>query len=398
MKTLEEIQKRKLELKSLLEDETKEVNVDEISNELDQLEKEERELKISSENAMAIKEKEERKQIAESIQNNQIKGKVMKEEIMKEKKYTISDPEYRSAWAKKLLNYSEDKFTEEELRALGDAVTTTATQFVAAAAETNGINNGGLLIPTSVRTDILNLVSEQSPFYRDIRKLQIAGNVDLPYLHSADDAEWYTESTETKNEGMEFKSIKLTGFDLAKDIVVTWKLESMAPESFISFITEELSIKIGKALVNAIMYGDGSNKPKGAINGLSAIEGDDPIDTIVQTYKSLSNDARIGAKAYISTNVNIDIVGYKDANGNYPFLNGLSATKLLNIEVDPFLKDGDIIVGNPRNYVLNEVEQLSIARESTVKGRKTTYAAYSIVDAQPKPSCFAKGSYTTPAA
>lgn len=398
MKTLEEIQKRKLELKSLLEDETKEVNVDEISNELDQLEKEERELKISSENAMAIKEKEERKQIAESIQNNQIKGKIMKEEIMKEKKYTISDPEYRSAWAKKLLNYSEDKFTEEELRALGDAVTTTATQFVAAAAETNGINNGGLLIPTSVRTDILNLVSEQSPFYRDIRKLQIAGNVDLPYLHSADDAEWYTESTETKNEGMEFKSIKLTGFDLAKDIVVTWKLESMAPESFISFITEELSIKIGKALVNAIMYGDGSNKPKGAINGLSAIEGDDPIDTIVQTYKSLSNDARIGAKAYISTNVNIDIVGYKDANGNYPFLNGLSSTKLLNIEVDPFLKDGDIIVGNPRNYVLNEVEQLSIARESTVKGRKTTYAAYSIVDAQPKPSCFAKGSYTTPAA
>lgn len=398
MKTLEEIQKRKLELKSLLEDETKEVNVDEISNELDQLEKEERELKISSENAMAIKEKEERKQIAESIQNNQIKGKIMKEEIMKEKKYTISDPEYRSAWAKKLLNYSEDKFTEEELRALGDAVTTTATQFVAAAAETNGINNGGLLIPTSVRTDILNLVSEQSPFYRDIRKLQIAGNVDLPYLHSADDAEWYTESTETKNEGMEFKAIKLTGFDLAKDIVVTWKLESMAPESFISFITEELSIKIGKALVNAIMYGDGSNKPKGAINGLSAIEGDDPIDTIVQTYKSLSNDARIGAKAYISTNVNIDIVGYKDANGNYPFLNGLSSTKLLNIEVDPFLKDGDIIVGNPRNYVLNEVEQLSIARESTVKGRKTTYAAYSIVDAQPKPSCFAKGSYTTPAA
>ena len=317
---------------------------------------------------------------------------------MKEKKYTISDPEYRSAWAKKLLNYSEDKFTEEELRALGDAVTTTATQFVAAAAETNGINNGGLLIPTSVRTDILNLVSEQSPFYRDIRKLQIAGNVDLPYLHSADDAEWYTESTETKNEGMEFKSIKLTGFDLAKDIVVTWKLESMAPESFISFITEELSIKIGKALVNAIMYGDGSNKPKGAINGLSAVEGDDPIDTIVQTYKSLSDDARIGAKAYISTNVNIDIVGYKDANGNYPFLNGLSATKLLDIEVDPFLKDGDIIVGNPRNYVLNEVEQLSIARESTVKGRKTTYAAYSIVDAQPKPSCFAKGSYTTPAA
>lgn len=398
MKTLEEIQKRKLELKSLLEDETKEVNVDEISNELDQLEKEERELKISSENAMAIKEKEERKQIAESIQNNQIKGKVMKEEIMKEKKYTISDPEYRSAWAKKLLNYSEDKFTEEELRALGDAVTTTATQFVAAAAETNGINNGGLLIPTSVRTDILNLISKQSPFYKDIRKLQIAGNVDLPYLHSADDAEWYTESTETKNEGMEFKSIKLTGFDLAKDIVVTWKLESMAPESFISFITEELSIKIGKALVNAIMYGDGSNKPKGAINGLSAVEGDDPIDTIVQTYKSLSDDSRIGAKAYISTNVNIDIVGYKDANGNYPFLNGLSSTKLLDIEVDPFLKDGDIIVGNPRNYVLNEVEQLSIARESTVKGRKTTYAAYSIVDAQPKPSCFAKGSYTTPAA
>ena len=48
-------------------------------------------------------------------------------EEMEERKFTIADKEYRSAWAKKLMGLSEDKFTDEEKRALGDAVTTTAT-------------------------------------------------------------------------------------------------------------------------------------------------------------------------------------------------------------------------------------------------------------------------------
>ena len=84
----------------------------------------------------------------------------------------------------------------------------------------------------------------------------VKGNVDLPYLFEADDAEWYAETTETKNEGAEYKNLQLTGWELAKDIVITWKLEEMAVESFIKFIIDELHNKMGKTLINAVIYGD----------------------------------------------------------------------------------------------------------------------------------------------
>ena len=209
------------------------------------------------------------------------------ENKMEERKFTIADKEYRSAWAKKLMGLSEDKFTADEKRALGDAVTTTATTYVAATANTQGINNGGLFIPTDVRMEIMELIDQMSPFYRDIRKLQVNGNVDLPYLFSADDAEWYTELTDTKNEGSEYRNLQLTGWELAKDVVVTWKLEEMAVESFITFIIEELAHKMGVALINAVIYGNGVSKPTGVLNGLTAVTtGETPIDNIMDTYKS----------------------------------------------------------------------------------------------------------------
>ena len=317
------------------------------------------------------------------------------ENKMEERKFTIADKEYRSAWAKKLMGLSEDKFTEDEKRALGDAVTTTATTYVAATANTQGINNGGLFIPTDVRMEIMELIDQMSPFYRDIRKLQVNGNVDLPYLFSADDAEWYTELTDTKNEGSEYRNLQLTGWELAKDVVVTWKLEEMAVESFITFIIEELAHKMGVALINAVIYGNGVSKPTGVLNGLTAVTtGETPIDNIMDTYKSLSEEARRGAKVYVSTAVKIAMVGYKDENGNYPFLQGINGTDLFAIETEPFLTGNDIIVGNPRYYILNEVTPTRVEWERSVKGRNTIYGGYGIFDGKAKPGAFAKGTYT----
>ena len=312
----------------------------------------------------------------------------------KEQKRTLAQvlesPEYRTAWAKKLMGRPEKDFTEEEKRALGDAITTTDTEFVASAAETQGINNGGLFIPKSVRSDIMEIITDSSPIYRDVRKLNVAGNIELPYLDEADDAEWYTELKETKNEGQKYGNLQLTGWELAKDVEITWKLEQMAVDSFIPFIVEELAAKMGIALVNAIIYGDGVNKPRGITKDLTAIkEGETPVDRIIATYKSLSKEARRGAKTYISTNVNIDICGYKDNNGNYPFLQGLATNKLTPVEVDPYLKDDDIISGNMRNYILNEVTPVRVDKESKIKPRRIVYGGYAIYDGVARPEYFA---------
>ena len=399
MNRLQEITKRRSEIRAMLENESIDVDLEGIKAELKDLETEERKIiaEMEAQEAMEKRKMEEKRRIASELEAGAAKGKGIderQEENARMKKYDVTSPEYRMAWAKTIMGRPKAEFTEEEERALGDAIFTTDTTFVASTAEVQGINNGGLLIPTQVRNDILEIISQESPFYRDIRKLAVAGNIELPYLEAADDAEWYTELSDTKNEGQEYRKMQLTGHELAKNVVVTWKLEAMAPEDFINFITEEIAFKMGKALVTAIIYGNGTNKATGAVYDLTPVPGTEPIDAIIKTYKSLSKDYRVGAKAYISTDTNIDIVGYKDANDNYPYLMGLSATKIVNIEVDPYLEDNDILVGNPRHYILNVVEPLSLARESTIKGRKTTYGAYEIADGKPRPGAFALGTYT----
>lgn len=403
--TLEEIEKRKKELLNKIAEAKTQEELEELRSEVEAINKEvpEQEETKKEEKSGEISREEERKLIADTEElekrsknaSNLIKIGGKEEMEKEERKFTIADKEYRSAWAKKLMGLKEDKFTEDEKRALGDAVTTTDTTFVASTEDTQGINNGGLFIPTSVRSELMEIITKQSPIFRDVRKLQVAGNIDLPYLFEADDAEWYTELNDTKNEGQEYRNMQLTGWELAKDIVITWKLEEMAVESFIAFILEELANKMGRALVNAIIYGDGVNKPTGITHGLTPIKtGETPIDTIIDTYKSVEEEQRIGAKAYISSNVNISIVGYKDKNGNYPFLQGVSTNSLVSIEQDPYLKANDIVVGNPRYYILNEVTPVRVEKERTVKGRKTTYGGYGIFDGKAKPNAFAYGQYT----
>lgn len=324
-------------------------------------------------------------------ERNLVRVNVSPEE-KKEKRKTLNDilktPEYRSAWAKKLMGI---KLESEEERALGDAVTTTDTTFTQSTSSEQGINNGGLFIPVDVRLDMLKIIEQTSPFLRDVRKLAVASNVDLPYLNSSDDAEWYAELENTKNEGQKYDKISLTGHELAKQIEVTWKLEAMAVEEFITFITTELAHKMGKALAKAVLYGDGNKKPIGALHGLTAVSGTEAIEAMINAYSSLSDDAKIDAKAYISNTVAISIVGYKDKNGNYPYLLGLNKIALFSIEVDPYLTAGDILTGNPKNYILNTVEALKVYRETKISQRRNVYSNYAVYDGKPYPDSFAKG-------
>lgn len=384
MTRLEEIEARKREIREEVEATEEIEKVEELEAEVELLEQEEEQINEQVEDEKQAEELEKQESNAEEV--------LKEEKKMEEKRFDLSSKEYRNAWAKKVMGYSEDRFTKDELRALGDAITTTATTFVESGADVQGINNGGLFIPTSIREELMELISHESPIFRDIRKLQVNGNVDLPFLFAADDANWYAETTETANEGIEFKNLQLTGWELAKDVVITWKLEEMSVDSFINFIIDELYNKMGKALINAVIYGNGSSKPTGITHGLSPVTtGANAIERVINTFASLSADAKVGAKVYISPSVNLSIVGYKDQNNNYPFLAGVPAVGGLTVEVDPYLQNDDIVAGNMRNYVLNENTPIRIDRESSVKGRKVTYGAYAIYDGKAKPGSFAYG-------
>lgn len=394
--TLKEIEERKAELLKKIAEATTQEELAELRNEVEAINKEvpEQEEK-TEEKSGEISKEEERKLIADTEElekrNKEVSNlrKIGGNEEMEERKFTTASPEYRSAWAKKLMGVELD---ETELRALGDAIGTTATEFVASAANTQGVNNLGLLIPDSVRLDWLKIAEKASPIYRDIRKMNIPGNVDFPYLFGADDAEWYAETTTTKNEGQEYKNIKLTGHELAKAIEITWKAEAMTVEGFISFLLDELNEKMNKALINAVIYGDGSAKPTGITNGLTAKTNASPIQLIKACLKDLSNENRVGAKVYVASDVADEIAFYKDENGNYPYLvAGLGRAGGATIEEDPFLTAGDVVVGNAQNYILNFNEGLRVDKEVKVQPRRVIYGGYLIADGNKKPGAFTYG-------
>lgn len=385
-KSIEEIKELRSEIENLDNDVEEKIESTKNSNEIT-------ENKISKEEERKLMKESEKKEDIE--QRNFVKIEKKEDKEVKEEKRTLKEvldsKEYRSAWAKRMMGV---KLNEKEEKALGDAITTTSTEFVASAENVQGINNGGMFIPNDVRTDMLKIIEETSPFLRDVRKLAVNSNIEMPYLNAADDAEWYAELEDTKNEGQEWKSLKLTSHELAKQVEITWKLEKMSVDAFINFITLELANKMGRALATAVLYGTGENQPTGAFKGLKAVNGEEVIQAMINTYASLPKEMKINAKVYLSNALAIQIVGYKDNNGNYPYLQGLNKTALFPIEVDPFIKDEDLLAGNPQNYVLNTVEAISVNREVKVTPRRTIYSTYAMYDGKPYPNAFAKGAVT----
>ena len=380
----EEIEARKAEIREEVETTEEVEKVEELSKEVDALNEEESQIEEQEKNEETAKELEEKSFKAKEIEREERK--------MKEEKFTIKSAEYRTAWAKSMMGMELD---DVDKKAIGDAIGTTATTFVEADGGHNGVNNLGLLIPESLRLDLLKMAEEASPIYRDITKLNVNGNIDLPYLFSADDAEWYAETSTTKNEGQEYKNLKLTGHELAKAIEITWKAESMTVDGFIEFILAELNKKMNTALIKAVIYGTGSGQPTGITASLVAKTDSNVVDLIKTCLSSLSSEDRIGAKVYVASDVADEISFYKDENGNYPYLvAGLVRAGGSTIEVDPYLASGDIVVGNAANYILNFNETLRVDKEVKVQPRRVVYGGYLIADGNKKPNAFVYGQKT----
>lgn len=380
----EEIEARKAEIREEVETTEEVEKVEELSKEVDALNEEESQIEEQEKNEKTAEELEEKSFKAKEIEREERK--------MKEEKFTIKSAEYRTAWAKSMMGLELD---DVDKKAIGDAIGTTATTFVEADASHNGVNNLGLLIPETLRLDLLKMAEEASPIYRDITKLNVNGNIDLPYLFSADDAEWYAETSTTKNEGQEYKNLKLTGHELAKAIEITWKAESMTVEGFIEFILAELNKKMNTALIKAVIYGTGSGQPTGITASLVAKTDSNVVDLIKTCLGSLSSEDRVGAKVYVASDVADEISFYKDENGNYPYLvAGLVRAGGSTIEVDPYLASGDIVVGNASNYILNFNETLRVDKEVKVQPRRVVYGGYLIADGNKKPNAFVYGQKT----
>lgn len=352
---------------------------------------------------------EQRKTNALNLQNEKVVGKIIertKEDNVMEftKDNVLKSKEYRSGWAKSLMGMP---LNEVEQRAVGVALTTTADTYVAADVSNNGVNNGGLFIPDEVMMDLMARMELVSPFFRDIPKTAVSGYVKFPYRVGGTGAEEQAEGTANKEGQVQWAELTLTVLEVSETIRVTWKLEAMAVDSFINYIIEELAMAIPEKIANDIFYGDGTGTLTGISKSGAALDGEYTIGAlagnVADIYEAISEGIalltdprkRAGAKIYVAQDI-MDMMAFaRDTEDRFMHnpINGVGINSFgkYPIEVDPFLNDGDFVIGNPKFYKFNWNEGISITKDVSGKSRINDYTGYAVVSGAPQPASFVYG-------
>lgn len=297
----------------------------------------------------------------------------------------LSSKEYRRAFAKTMLR---QRLTTAEQRALDTALTTTATTYTAPTANADGVNNGGLFIPTDINLALMERIGLVSPIFNDIRKTSVPGLVTFPYKVSGGTAKNVTEGQKSPELSEEFANLSLALSEIAATIAVSWRLRAMAVEEFFNWLLDELSEQVEDKSITEVIYGvgAGSNQMKGITTDAVAATPytGTALDAIGAALGSFTNPRhKVGAKIYVSPSIIEEIAFTKDKNGNYIHnpINGVGVNSIASykVESDPYLNDGDFIIGNiGRYYRMNESEALSIAIDRSGKNRRDDYTAWGL--------------------
>jgi HK97 family phage major capsid protein len=298
----------------------------------------------------------------------------------------LATPEYRSAFAKMFLRRA---MTPAEQRALDTAVTTTATQYTAPTAGVDGVNNGGLFIPTDINLSLMERIGLVSPIFKDIHKTSVPGLLNFPYRKTVSKAKNVKESTKTPEMSVEWANLTLALSEIAATIAVSWRLIAMAINEFFNYLLDELSEQIEEKSINEVIYGLGGTADPGQMKGITA-------DAVSYQYEGTALDGigvalgkftdkrhKVGAKIYVSPSIMEEIAFTKNTVGDYIHnpINGVGVNSVAGykVESDPYLNDGDFIIGNiSRFYRMNEHEALSLAIDTSGKTRRDDYTAWGL--------------------
>lgn len=306
-----------------------------------------------------------------------------------EEKTDMNSKAYEIAWAKMMMG-----------KKLTDAENSTISMVNAALTTVNT----GAVIPTSVAQGIWDLIEEQHPLWADAQKTYVNGNCNMIVSNVSSEAAWYDEATATADGSETFRTIALTGCELARNIVVSWKLREMAVEDFIPFIQRKLADKMGKALSYGVAKGKGQPgtgdtfkpEPTGIITALNAETSTPQVKTYTAGELDYSDLTAARAKiAYGASALRIyansktiwdELANVKDQNGRPimvadPINGGVGRIFGIEVKEEDALADGEILFSAPSvGYIANVNKDMSLATEEHVKERTADYCAYAIVD------------------
>lgn len=286
MTRIEELEARKVEIKSEVESADNEEKINELSDEVDTIEEEINQIKEQEEERKAFDEKKQ--EINEEVKSKAIEISINenKEADNMEKRNT---KEYIEAYAEYVkANLVPDYKMSKEARAL---ITTDGY-------ETG--NSATVEVPDVVE-NVVKTAWEREELIALVRKTNVPGNFKVQFEVSGSDATVHTEGNgAVSEESLVLGVVSLPPRSIKKWISVSDEVLDLRGEEFLNYIYDELTYRIAKKCADELISII-KNLPQtlianadGVYDTVSAakISGDISLATIIDAVSKLSDEAR----------------------------------------------------------------------------------------------------------
>ncbi len=325
-----------------------------------------------------------------AVQNGFVVDAAAQSPAAPKKEDAYKTQEYTNAWAKMMMGRQLTADEDKMFRLVNEAYTHTT-------------ENTQIMIPETVAAGIWKEIGEMYPYWEDVKKTYVKGNLKVIKKKSSSEAKWYLEADKTEDGKEEFEEAELTGRELSRAITISWKLKEMSINEFLPYIQSEMAAEMGKALAYGVTHGAGSESPKPEPMGVvTALEKGENASQVVKyndetglTYKDLTMargkiksgyNPAIYANSDTIWNVLANVV---DQNGRPIFVpdainGGVYRILGCTVKEDGSMKDGEILFSDAkRGYYANINKQITVSTEEHIKERTTDYCGYAIVDGIP---------------
>lgn len=291
--------------------------------------------------------------------------------------------EYYTAWAHSMMGAPMTAEEKEVYAMVNEAYTHTT-------------GNTSQVIPKNVSTRIWEEAAELYPYYAEVTKTYVNGLLSIPQEETSSDSGW-VEETKTTEDGKEaFKEFILAGCELARDIVVSWKLKEMSMDDFVRYIERKMGEKMGQGADYGVLKGAGksANEPTGVITALLAEENKPQVveystlsySDFTKARGKIKSGYSAGLKVYANNStIWNQIANVLDANKRPIFVPDPTTGKYrvlgMEVEEDATLEEDEILISNAkRGYHANVNKEISLLTQEENKKRATTYTGYAILD------------------
>lgn len=391
--TLEEIKKKKLELRKKIQEARNEGELEDIKEELVALQEAERLLEEKISNLENDPKEDEPKDDEEKPEetpidekslikntNNKVEERkamdmkiIKKEEERKmDEKNILETPEYRSAFLKRLQG---KPLNEAEQRAM-----------------TTAQNSVGAGIPTTTLNRIEEKLRQTSALFNEVEVLNIAGYLSIPKENVTNEASWVAENTASTDVDDTLNAINFGAYKLIRTISITAEVEAMTIDAFESYIVKKLSDKMAIAIENAILNGTGNGQPKGILTEtLEKVEyaknGTPAYADLCKLMAKLKSGYKPNAKFVMSSKMLWENIATMLVGNQLVFLpdpTGEFAGRIFGRPVieDDYIDDKKILLGNFQKYTINFNKPIEVTSDESVEFRKANkvYRSLGLLD------------------